>query len=1640
MAFKKNISVQKQDFDAITISLSSPDDILERSYGEVLKPETINYRSYKPERDGLFCERIFGPVKDYECYCGKYKRIRYKGIVCDRCGVEVTEKKVRRERNGHIRLVVPVVHIWFFKSLPNKIAYLLGFSSKNLESIIYYERYVVINPGIRESDEIMHRTLITEEQYLDILETLPPENQQLEDGHPDKFVAKMGAEAVRDLLEGLELDSLSDQLRHQASTETSQQRKSEALKRLRVVEAFRDAQKNVVNKPEWTIIQYLPVVPPELRPLVPLDGGRFASSDLNDLYRRVIIRNNRLKRLLEIKAPEVILRNEKRMLQEAVDSLFDNSRKSNAVKAEGGRALKSLSDILKGKQGRFRQNLLGKRVDYSGRSVIVVGPTLKLHECGLPKGMAAELFKPFVIRKLIERGIVKTVKSAKKLVDRKEPVIWEILENILKGHPVMLNRAPTLHRLSIQAFQPKLIEGKAIQLHPLVCSAFNADFDGDQMAVHVPLSQAAILEAQVLMLSSHNMLNPQNGTPVTLPSQDMVLGLYYITKNKKSTDEVKVKGEGGKFYSPEEVMIAYNEGKLDLHATIHCRVPMEVEAEDGTMSLKKKLVETTTGRIIFNSAMPATVPYQDVLLTKKNLKKVIGDIIDRTSFAVTAIFLDKIKDMGFHWAFKGGLSFNLGDLITPSVKSKVLIQARAEVDDIQDNYNMGLITNNERYNKVIDKWTSADNEITTTLMQELAEHKQGFNSVYMMLHSGARGSTQQIKQLCGLRGLMAKPKKSNDAGPAVIENPILSNFVDGLSVLEYFISTHGARKGLADTALKTADAGYLTRRLVDVAQDVVVMIPDCGTLRGIDTSALRENDKLIESLESRIAGRYALDDILHPVTDEVIVEADAYIDQRTAKYIEAEGVEEVTIRSVLTCEVERGVCAKCYGKNLASGRKAEIGDAVGIIAAQSIGEPGTQLTLRTFHVGGTASVTSTDNNLESKFNGKVSFEDIRTVDAVDMMGDKQTIVLSRSGEMKISNPETGKVYTTQYIPYGGTLFVEDGQTIKKGERIVEWDPYNAVIVSEFAGIARYSDIDEGVTFRTERDELTGFEEKVVIETRDRKRIPTITIIDKDGAELRQYNLPVGAYISVKDGADVALGEKIVKIPRKGGKIADITGGLPRVTELFEARNPSNPAVVSEIDGIVTFSKKIKRGNRELIVEAKDGQKRKYLINLSKHILVQDQDFVRAGMPLSDGAIAPRDILDIKGPFAVQTYLVNGVQEVYRSQGITINNKHIETICRQMMRRVQIVDQGDTTFLEGEAIERYEFFKQNDWIYDKKVINEKGDSDRFREGKIVTMREVREENSRLKRNDMKIMTFRDAQAATSFPLLQGITKSSLGTPSWISAASFQETTKVLSTAAIAAKQDFLEGLKENVIVGKRIPAGTGMRKYDRLFVTTKEAQDQWEARQRAFAEEEAAAKAAEEASAASALANAQATAAAGTATASDVMEMPTDTAVMGAPVATAVMDGPAITEVSATPTAPRVTEAAITAEIEKVPTGQEVPEASADTNFHGEPTTLQTPEEAAIAKAEAVPTTDQVVEIAATAEVQEASTAEQTPKVDATTEAKEAPATADTSEATATTDDEEVVAATNPLETPTANDVLEASDDADKIIDGEDDAK
>ena len=1413
MPFKKKSNKTDQAFDTITIALASPDEILERSYGEVLKPETINYRSYKPERDGLFCERIFGPVKDYECYCGKYKRIRYKGIVCDRCGVEVTEKKVRRERMGHIRLVVPVVHIWFFKSLPNKIGYILGMSSKKLEAVIYYERYVVINAGVKGEEGISKMDLLTEEEYLEILETLPKDNQQLDDTNPDKFVAKMGAEAVFHLLSTLNLDDLSAQLRHDAHTEASQQKKAEANKRLRVVEAFREGLEGAGQRPEWTVINYLPVVPPELRPLVPLDGGRFASSDLNDLYRRVIIRNNRLKRLLEIKAPEVILRNEKRMLQEAVDSLFDNSRKSNAVKAEGGRALKSLSDILKGKQGRFRQNLLGKRVDYSGRSVIVVGPTLKLHECGLPKAMAAELFKPFIIRKLIERGIVKTVKSAKKLVDRKDQVIWEILENILRGHPVMLNRAPTLHRLSIQAFQPRLIEGKAIQLHPLVCTAFNADFDGDQMAVHVPLSHASILEAQILMLSSHNMLNPQDGSPVTLPSQDMVLGLYYLTKERKSIPENPVRGEGRRFYSAEEVIIAYNEGQLDLHASIECRVPMH---EDG--KIIERRIKTTVGRVLFNQAVPASVPYINELLTKRNLKIIIGEIINRTSFKTTAEFLDGIKELGFGWAFKAGLSFNLGDLIIPEFKKTALTAAQVDVDEVWDNYNMGLITYNERYNQIIDKWTSADNRVTDQLMKELSSHKQGFNSVFMMLDSGARGSKQQIKQLCGMRGLMAKPRKSGDTGGAIIENPILSNFLEGLSVQEFFISTHGARKGLADTALKTADAGYLTRRLVDVAQDVVIREVDCNTLRGIEVTALKEGDKVIQSLKDRIKGRYSLHDIVHPETDDIMVPAGEYITYDLAGEIDAVGVEAVMIRSVLTCESRHGVCAKCYGKNLATGRIAEMGDAVGIIAAQSIGEPGTQLTLRTFHTGGTAILSQMENSIVSRTGGKVEFDSIRTVEGVDNEGKRLNVVVSRTGELRIVDPKTTRVLANNHIPYGSNLFVTEGQEVEKGVKLCEWDPFNAVIVSEFAGTIRYNNLEEGTNYRVERDDQTGFAEKIVIESKNKRKIPTITIMNpKTGEELKNYSLPVGAYISVDDDEMVVSGQQIVKIPRKLGKVADITGGLPRVTELFEARNPSNPAVVAEIDGVITFGA-IKRGNREWTIEAKDGQKRKYLIQLTKHILVQDGDFVRAGTALTEGIISVKDILAIRGPFAASYYLVNGVQEVYRAQGININDKHIEVIVRQMLRRLEIVDPGDTHFLEGEPVERNEFIDYNDWIFDKKFVTDPGDSNKLKAGALVTLRQVREENSFLKRNDRKLVEYRDAVPATAISMLLGITKASLGTESWISAASFQETTKVLSTAAIAAKKDHLMGLKENVIVGKKIPAGTGMRQYDRLQVT------------------------------------------------------------------------------------------------------------------------------------------------------------------------------------------------------------------------------
>jgi DNA-directed RNA polymerase subunit beta' len=1401
-------------FSQITIGLTSPDSILERSYGEVLKPETINYRTYKPERDGLFCERIFGPVKDYECACGKYKRIRYKGIVCDRCGVEVTEKKVRRERMGHIKLVVPVVHIWYFKSLPNKIGYLLGMSSKKLETIVYYERYVVIQSGIRADKGQNYGDLLTEEEYLDILDTLPKENQMLPDEDPDKFIAKMGAEAVHDLLQRIDLDQLSFDLRNSAANETSQQRKADALKRLSVVEGFRDANTRINNRPEWMVMQYIPVIPPELRPLVPLDGGRFASSDLNELYRRVIIRNNRLKRLLEIKAPEVILRNEKRMLQEAIDSLFDNSRKSNAVKAEGGRALKSLSDVLKGKQGRFRQNLLGKRVDYSGRSVIVVGPELKMHECGLPKDMAAELFKPFIIRKLIERGIVKTVKSARKLVDKKEAIIWDILENILKGHPIMLNRAPTLHRLSIQAFQPKLIEGKAIQLHPLVTTAFNADFDGDQMAVHVPLSSAAILEAQMLMLSSHNILNPQNGTPITLPSQDMVLGLYYITKGKKSTPEEPVKGEGKIFYSPEEVIIAYNERQLDLHAGI--KVKVNVRNQDG--SLSNKLIETTVGRVIFNQHVPKNAGFVNALLTKKSLREIIGNIIKWTNIPTTAKFLDDIKQLGFRMAFKGGLSFNINDLIIPDTKVSMIENASGEVDEVWDNYNAGLITNNERYNGIIDIWSRVDTRLTETLIQELAADKQGFNSVYMMLDSGARGSKQQIKQLAGIRGLMAKPRKSGSTGSEIIENPILSNFKDGLNVLEYFISTHGARKGLADTALKTADAGYLTRRLVDVAQDVVINEEDCGTLRGITVSALKDNEDVIEPLYDRILGRTSLHNVYDPVSDEILVEAGTIITEDIANAITEAGVESMEIRSVLTCESHRGVCVRCYGKNLASGYTAQKGDAVGIIAAQSIGEPGTQLTLRTFHVGGVAGSASVESTLTARFDGTIQFDGLRTVEAYNNLGEKIKVVIGRTGEVRIMDVKNDRLLINNNVPYGSTLNVKDGQKVSKGDVICTWDPFNNVIISEIDGVLKFENIIEGVTYREEADEQTGHREKVVIETKDKSRIPSMIIESKK--ESKGYNLPAGSHITMEEGEEVKAGQVVVKIPRVLGKLRDITGGLPRVTELFEARNPGNPAVVSEIDGVVSFGN-IKRGNREIIVEARDGVIKKYLVPLTRQILAQEGDFIKAGVALSDGQIAPADILSIKGPFAVQEYVVNEIQEVYRLQGVKINDKHIEVIVRQMMRKVTIEDAGDTKFLEGDTEDRLDFNAENDWIFDKKVVTDSGESSKMRPGRIVTLREVREENSILRRADKKTVEFRDARPATSSPLLLGITKASLGTQSWISAASFQETTKVLSSAAIQGKTDTMLGLKENVITGHPIPAGTGLRDFENMIVGSKE---------------------------------------------------------------------------------------------------------------------------------------------------------------------------------------------------------------------------
>mgnify|MGYP003705811211 FL=1 len=1412
---------QAQDINSIKISLSSPEDILEQSSGEVVKPETINYRTYKPESGGLFCERVFGPTKDFECHCGKYKRIRYRGIVCDRCGVEVTEKKVRRERIGHINLVVPVAHIWYFRTLPNKIGYLLGLPSKRLDMIIYYERYVVINApeGIvnTEGEEVKYLDFLTEEEYLDILDAQPLENQYLSEDDPNKFVAKMGAEAIHSLLSKINLDDLSYALRDQAYNETSQQRKKEALKRLQIVESMRDGQTHTENRPEWMTVKVIPVIPPELRPLVPLDGGRFATSDLNDLYRRVIIRNNRLKRLMEINAPEIILRNEKRMLQESVDALFDNSRKSSAVKADGKRALKSLSDSLKGKQGRFRQNLLGKRVDYSARSVIVVGPELDLHECGLPKDMAAELYKPFIIRKLIERGIVKTVKSAKKIIDTREPVVWDILENVMNGHPVLLNRAPTLHRLGIQAFQPKMIEGKAIQLHPLACAAFNADFDGDQMAVHLPLGAAAILEAQVLMLASHNILNPANGAPITVPSQDMVLGLYYMTKEKRSTDKEKVNGEGMTFYALDEVKIAYNEKKADLHAMIKVRVT--------DTKGKTSLVDTTVGRVLFNEYVPAEINFIDELLTKKALRNIIGDVLETCGVTATVHFLDAIKTIGFNMAFKGGLSFNLGDVLVPEEKEGLIVDANKKVDEIKNNYAMGFITNNERYNQVIDVWTTTNARLTDTVMRNISTDKQGFNSVYMMLDSGARGSKEQIRQLSGMRGLMAKPKKSGDHGESIIENPITTNFREGLSILEYFISTHGARKGLADTALKTADAGYLTRRLVDVAQDVIVTEDDCETLRGLEVFALKNNDDIVESLADRISGRVSLHDVFHPKTEKLLVACNDMITDTAAKAIDAAGIEMVEVRSALTCQTRRGICKKCYGKSLSTNRMAQVGESVGVVAAQSVGEPGTQLTLRTFHVGGTASRSEVDSSLIVKKDGRLDIEDLRTVKSKDKDGKAIDIVVSRSAETKVIDDKNGVILSTNIVPYGSTIFIKDGK-VKKGDIICEWDPYNAVIISEAAGKVEFNDIEEGVSFRTESDEQTGHKEKVIIDSRSRKISPSISIGD------RTYTIPVGAHLAVDDSKKIKAGEILAKIPRSAGSSGDITGGLPRVTEMFEARNPTNPAVVAEVDGSVSFGK-IKRGNREVIITTKTGEIKKYLIKLAKHILVQENDYVKAGMPLCEGVITPADILAIKGVVEVQQYIVNEIQDVYRLQGVKINDKHFEVLVRQMMRKVNISHSGDTYFLEGALVGKDKFNEQNDMLFGMMIVTEVGDSEDLKKGQIVSPRQLREENSRLKRKDAKAVEARETQPAISTPVLQGITRASLQVDSWISAASFQQTTKVLNEAAINAKVDTLVGLKENVIIGKKIPAGTGLVQaaetivgsqveYDRLIQLKEEA--------------------------------------------------------------------------------------------------------------------------------------------------------------------------------------------------------------------------
>jgi len=1364
---------RKINFNQIRIRLASPDVIRSWSHGEVTKPETINYRSFKPEKDGLFCEKIFGPVKDWECNCGKYKRIRYRGVVCDRCGVEVTQAKVRRERLGHIELAVPVSHIWFFKGVPSRIGHLLDMSIRDLERILYYESYVVIEPG---KTGFKKREIITEDQYNEVM-----------DEQPDSALkAKMGAEAIRDLLGELDLEELSTDLRAQAKMETSVQRKKELLKRLRIVEAFRHSG----NRPEWMILECVPVLPPDLRPLVPLEGGRFATSDLNDLYRRVINRNNRLKKLMDIKAPEVILRNEKRMLQEAVDALFDNGRRSRAVRGQGNRPLKSLSDMLKGKQGRFRQNLLGKRVDYSGRSVIVVGPELKLNQCGLPKNMALELFKPFIIRKLEDRGFVQTVKSAKRLVEREKPEVWDILGEIIENHPVLLNRAPTLHRLGIQGFEPVLVEGKAIRIHPMVCQAFNADFDGDQMAVHVPLSFEAQIETSLLMLSTQNILSPANGRPLATPHQDIVLGCHYLTKDRGDildprAAEAKVGGTDPrrlrKFYSPDEVRAAFDNHEISLHGRIALKAMSVPQARQAA----EMWLVTTAGRVLFNDVVPRDLGFQNQTMDKKKLENLVLACYSKLGSELTSDLLDSLKDLGFQYATQGAFTVGIDDVRIPPEKDLTISKARSEVDRINVAYRNGAITEGERYNKVIDAWTHATTEVEQLTFDGLKGDRDGFNPIFMMADSGSRGNREQIRQLAGMRGLMAKPQKKITGGVGeIIESPVVHNFKEGLTVLEYFISTHGARKGLADTALKTADAGYLTRRLVDVAQDVIINEEDCGTIRGLSVGALKDGEEIIEPLADRVLGRVAADDVVHPITNEIIVENGEMIDEVVQKRIDEAakaGLQKMRIRSVLTCDARRGVCAKCYGRNLATGRLVDLGEATGVIAAQSIGEPGTQLTLRTFHIGGTASRIVESSKSEAKDPGTVRFVELETVKYQGSARDGELwVCVSHGAEMEIV--EGDRVKARFNVPYGAHLVVQDGQAVKRDELLFEWDLYNNPIVTQQSGMVRFVDVKEKVTVRDEVDDTTGLKLLVIMEDRNKELQPAIDILDTQGHKIAHYPLPTGARLEVRDGQRVGAGEVIVKTRREAYKNRDITGGLPRVAELFEARRPKDASIVAEIDGTVEYVG-VTRGMRKYVIKGEDGQDQEALIPQGRHVYVQAGSVVRAGDRLTEGPINPHDILKIKGIEEVQEYLVNEIQEVYRLQGVRIDDKHIEVIVRQMLQKVRIEDPGNTTFLEGEHVDRLVVLEEND-----KMMNE------------------------------------GQQPATFQPLLLGITKASLSTESFISAASFQETTRVLTEAAIHGKVDQLRGLKENVIIGHLIPAGTGLPVYRRVRLEAeKEAQ-------------------------------------------------------------------------------------------------------------------------------------------------------------------------------------------------------------------------